>query len=301
VLGVASGYDLLAVDATPGRLDAPLDPGDLFPPVNLCAPGAHARSPVAAPALRGPAWRHNLSGSPAGHRAERGARPCTRRCVERYGGNRHLMWSNFGALRRELEKRKATHVGDVMREAVTIDEGLSLSEAADLIVQKKANRLARPRSGPGPARMCVAPPCQPCAALAERAWLPCVHRRREQAVCTGGAAMMPPHVAALRCTCHEYCMRDRRCLGAASLDTLGEGGAPLRAPPVRAAPPGIPAWAWGARVSSHACASAAASGRALSRQVVVDEQGRLAGVLSRGDVLRAVINNFNIYMQSTDA
>lgn len=45
------------------------------------------------------------------------------------------MWSNFGALRRELEKRKATHVGDVMREAVTIDEGLSLSEAADLIVQ----------------------------------------------------------------------------------------------------------------------------------------------------------------------
>lgn len=45
------------------------------------------------------------------------------------------MWSSFGALRRELEKRKATHVGDVMREAVTIDEGLSLSEAADLIVQ----------------------------------------------------------------------------------------------------------------------------------------------------------------------
>jgi CBS domain-containing protein len=37
------------------------------------------------------------------------------------------------------------------------------------------------------------------------------------------------------------------------------------------------------------------------RQVVVDEQGRLAGVLSRGDVLRAVINNFNIYMRSTDA
>jgi len=57
----------------------------------------------------------------------------------------------------------------------------------------------------------------------------------------------------------------------------------------------------GCSVSSRACASAAASGRALLRQVVVDEQGRLAGVLSRGDVLRAVINNFNIYMRSTDA
>jgi len=45
----------------------------------------------------------------------------------------------------------------------------------------------------------------------------------------------------------------------------------------------------------------AVSGQALPRQVVVDEQGRLAGVLSRGDMLRAVINNFNIYMRSTDA
>ena len=36
-------------------------------------------------------------------------------------------------------------------------------------------------------------------------------------------------------------------------------------------------------------------------QVVVDAQGRLAGVLSRGDVLRAVINNFNIYMRSMDS
>ena len=79
------------------------------------------------------------------------------------------MWSSFGALRRELEKRKATHVRDVMRKAVTIEQGLSLSEAADLIVQKKANRLARPRCSPRPARMHVAPPCLPCAALAGRA------------------------------------------------------------------------------------------------------------------------------------
>ncbi len=71
VLGVASGYDLLAVDATPGRLDAPLDPGDLFPPVNLCAPGARTPAPVVAPALRGPASRHIVSGSPAGRQAER--------------------------------------------------------------------------------------------------------------------------------------------------------------------------------------------------------------------------------------
>ena len=37
VLGIVSGYDLLAVDATPGRLDASLDANYLFPPVNLCA------------------------------------------------------------------------------------------------------------------------------------------------------------------------------------------------------------------------------------------------------------------------
>ncbi len=37
VLGIVSGYDLLAVDATPGRLDASLDANVLFPPVNLCA------------------------------------------------------------------------------------------------------------------------------------------------------------------------------------------------------------------------------------------------------------------------
>lgn len=36
VLGIVSGYDLLAVDATPGRLDASLDANYLFPPVNLC-------------------------------------------------------------------------------------------------------------------------------------------------------------------------------------------------------------------------------------------------------------------------
>ena len=32
-------------------------------------------------------------------------------------------------------------MGDVMRDAVTINEDISLSTAADLIVQKKANRL----------------------------------------------------------------------------------------------------------------------------------------------------------------
>ena len=32
-------------------------------------------------------------------------------------------------------------MGDVMRDAVTINEDISLSMAADLIVQKKANRL----------------------------------------------------------------------------------------------------------------------------------------------------------------
>lgn len=66
-----------------------------------------------------------------------------RRCVERFGGNRHLMWSNFKELRQELEKRKATSVGGVMRDAVTVDEDLPLSRAADLIVNKKANRLVR--------------------------------------------------------------------------------------------------------------------------------------------------------------
>ena len=35
VLGIVSGYDLLAVDSTPGRLDASLDANYLFPPVNL--------------------------------------------------------------------------------------------------------------------------------------------------------------------------------------------------------------------------------------------------------------------------
>ncbi|KAK9832629.1 hypothetical protein WJX81_005531 [Elliptochloris bilobata] len=103
VLGIVSGYDLLAVDSVPGRMDASLDASHLFPPV----------------------------------------------------------------------RRK---VGDVLRDAVTVHEGSSLSTAADLIVQKKVNRL-----------------------------------------------------------------------------------------------------------------------------VVVDSQGRLAGVLSRGDVLRAVINNFNIYMRSMDS
>ena len=53
------------------------------------------------------------------------------------------MWSNFKELRQELEKRKATCVGGVMRDAVTVDEGLPLSRAADLIVNKKANRLVR--------------------------------------------------------------------------------------------------------------------------------------------------------------
>ena len=66
-----------------------------------------------------------------------------RRCVERFGGNRHLMWSNFKELRQELEKRKATCVGGVMRDAITVDEDLPLSRAADLIVNKKANRLVR--------------------------------------------------------------------------------------------------------------------------------------------------------------
>ena len=65
------------------------------------------------------------------------------RCIERFGGNRHLMWSNFKELRQELEKRKATCVGGVMRDAVTVDEDLPLSRAADLIVNKKANRLVR--------------------------------------------------------------------------------------------------------------------------------------------------------------
>ena len=37
VLGIVSGYDLLAVDSTPGRLDPSLDATYLFPPVNLCA------------------------------------------------------------------------------------------------------------------------------------------------------------------------------------------------------------------------------------------------------------------------
>ncbi len=125
--------------------------------------------------------------------------------MERYGGNRHLMWSNFGALRRELDKRNATHVGDVMREAVTIDEGLSLSEAADLIVQKKANRLARPRSGPGPARMCVV--ALPALRGAGRQGAAaCMLRRQRHAVCTGRAAMMPLPMAARRCTCRRRCI-----------------------------------------------------------------------------------------------
>lgn len=38
-------------------------------------------------------------------------------------------------------RAQATHVGDVMRDAVTVNEDISLSTAADLIVQKKANRL----------------------------------------------------------------------------------------------------------------------------------------------------------------
>ncbi len=37
VLGIVSGYDLLAVDATPGKLDASLEATHFFPPVNLCA------------------------------------------------------------------------------------------------------------------------------------------------------------------------------------------------------------------------------------------------------------------------
>ena len=50
VLGIVSGYDLLAVDATPGRLDASLDANYLFPPVNLCAftgySSVHVHKPV---------------------------------------------------------------------------------------------------------------------------------------------------------------------------------------------------------------------------------------------------------------
>ena len=78
------------------------------------------------------------------------------------------MWSNFKELRQELEKRKATSVGGIMRDAVTVDEDLPLSRAADLIVNKKANRLVR--SVPDLLCICESPAAPPVSA-ALAAWL----------------------------------------------------------------------------------------------------------------------------------
>ena len=55
VKGVVSGYDLLALDCTPGKLDR-----SFFPPVNTC--------------------------------------------INEFGGDRKMMWSNFKQLRQNLKK-----------------------------------------------------------------------------------------------------------------------------------------------------------------------------------------------------
>jgi hypothetical protein len=64
VLGVVSGYDLLALDCTPGKLDR-----SFFPPVNTC--------------------------------------------INEFGGDRKMMWSNFKQLRQNLKKADGKTVQEV--------------------------------------------------------------------------------------------------------------------------------------------------------------------------------------------
>lgn len=39
----------------------------------------------------------------------------------------------------------------------------------------------------------------------------------------------------------------------------------------------------------------------LHRVFVVDEEERLTGVISRGDIMRATVNNFRFYVESSSA
>lgn len=64
VVGVCSGYDLLALDSTPGKLDK-----SYFPPID--------------------------------------------KCINEFGGDRALMWSNFKELRRKLTASNCDTVGQV--------------------------------------------------------------------------------------------------------------------------------------------------------------------------------------------
>ena len=64
VIGVCSGYDLLALDSTPGKLDK-----SYFPPIDTC--------------------------------------------INEFGGDRAMMWSNFKNLRQKLQTANCDTVGQV--------------------------------------------------------------------------------------------------------------------------------------------------------------------------------------------
>lgn len=64
VLGVCSGYDLLALDSTPGKLDK-----SYFPPIDTC--------------------------------------------INEFGGDRKMMWSNFKQLRKKLQAANGSTVHEV--------------------------------------------------------------------------------------------------------------------------------------------------------------------------------------------
>jgi len=111
VIGVCSGYDLLALDSTPGKLDK-----SFFPPIDTC--------------------------------------------INEFGGDRAMMWSNFKNLRQKLKTASSDTVGQartgrgavalctlsltpasptsqVMHAAFTISADASMEDAANQVVQAR--------------------------------------------------------------------------------------------------------------------------------------------------------------------
>lgn len=93
VLGVISGFDIVALDKTPGSVDKS---DGMFPMIGKC---------------------------------------------DTYGGDKKKMWSDFMELKEIAETADSATVGPIMHDTVTISKDASLTEASNLIIDKKLHRL----------------------------------------------------------------------------------------------------------------------------------------------------------------